>query len=63
MNATEILAERRHKAAETEHLRVFFVRWCEMHRLINDKDAPAQDKQRAAQDLIDQANKVREFYA
>lgn len=62
MNATEILADRRSKAAELEHLRTFFLRWCEMHRRIADKAETMENRKRAAQDLTDQAELLKEFY-
>jgi hypothetical protein len=56
---SDTLADKRHQKAELEHLRVFFMRWCEMHRLIIAGDAEAKT---AAQALTEQAHKLREFY-
>jgi len=58
----ETLAEKRHEKAELEHLRVFFLRWCEMHRLIADASSTMDDRREASQDLVDQAHKLKEFY-
>jgi hypothetical protein len=56
---SDTLADKRHQKAELEHLRVFFMRWCEMHRMAaaNDRETPA-----AAQALTEQALKLKEFY-
>ena len=61
MNASETLAVRRHKQAEMDHLRTFFMRWCEFHRLCatNERDAIEV----AAEALAQQAKLLREFYA
>jgi len=61
MNASDTLADRRHKLAELEHLRVFFMRWCEFHRVCGANDRPAIEA--AAESLHQQAAKLREFYA
>lgn len=59
---SETLADKRHQKAELEHLRVFFMRWCEMHRICAMNDASDDDKRWAAQALTEQAVKMREFY-
>jgi hypothetical protein len=55
-------AQERKSRAETELLRAFFLRWCEMHRRCADKNATTDDKLAAAQDLTDQAHKLKAFY-
>jgi hypothetical protein len=61
MSVSETLTDRRHKMAELEHLRIFFIRWCEFHRLcaMNEREA----LERAAEALHSQAKLLREFYA
>ena len=63
MTASETLADRRHKQAELEHLRVFFMRWCEFHRLCGMSAAHRADIEAAAEELAEQAKLLREFYA
>lgn len=56
------LTERRHAKAETEHLREFYMLWCQMHAVMNESDIE-REKQEAAQQLIDKAKVMREFYS
>ena len=58
----ETLETKRHEKAELEHLRVFFLRWCEMPRLIADQSVDDLDRKLAAMDLTNQAHKLKEFY-
>jgi len=62
VQVADTLAEKRHARAETELLRVFFLRWCEMHRRIADEAESMQARQQAAQELTEQAHKLKEFY-
>ena len=60
-HVSESLADKRHTKAELEHLRVFFLRWCEMHRRIAAAEGMEACKEAAA-DLTEQAHKLKEFY-
>lgn len=60
--ASETLADKRHKTAELEHLREFYLFWAQMHAVCGEQDSTMTAKQEAAQQVVDQAKKLRTFY-
>lgn len=61
--ASDTVADKRHKAVELEYLREFYLFWAQFHAICGQAAAEISDKQAASQRMIDQANKLREFYA
>ena len=60
---SETLNEKRHTRAELEHLREFYIRWCNMHMTCGSTTATLSEKQESAQTLVDQARVLKEFFS
>lgn len=57
------LAEKRHARAEVDHLREFYLLWCDMHMTCGSTAATLAEKQQTAQTLVDKAKNLKEFYS
>ena len=60
---SETLSEKRHARAEADHLRQFYLLWCDMHMTCGSTTATLAEKQETAQALVDKAKVLKEFYS